>query len=317
MKLYIWGTGCGAGDLADHGLDESQVCAFLDSAPVSDCFLGRPVLRPEAVGNEKIDLILVANRHVEEIAQKAAELGIAADKLIFLKNNWQLCDRNRDYTAAEKILDQSYLDSVRAPQHAVREPLWVQGSPLSPRDLENDYVRTRTLEAICRELEDVPGAAAELASEFLPAVKLGLHKMAQSARNSEANSFMHLNFDSVSASNPFDVEVSYADLKIADGKLPEVSFAAPSFEETNSIQCAFIGNVEAEGADSSDSVYIFAYSPELGKGLLSAPVSRSEQSITLNTPLGWNGTTVHVYGFTVNGTGVASDSCYVGSGSIN
>ena len=162
MKLYIWGTGCGAGDLADHGLDVSQVCAFLDSAPVSDCFLGRPVLRPEAVGNEKIDLILVANRHVEEIAQKAAELGIAADKLIFLKNNWQLCDRNRDYTAAEKILDQSYLDSVRAPQHAVREPLWVQGSPLSPRDLENDYVRTRTLEAICRELEDVPGAAAEL-----------------------------------------------------------------------------------------------------------------------------------------------------------
>lgn len=161
------------------------------------------------------------------------------------------------------------------------------------------------------------GVIVALASEFLPAVKLGLHKMAQSARNSEANSFMHLNFDSVSASNPFDVEVSYADLKIADGKLPEVSFAAPSFEETNSIQCAFIGNVEAEGADSSDSVYLFAYSPELGKGLLSAPVSRSEQSITLNTPLGWNGTTVHVYGFTVNGTGVASDSCYVGSGSIN
>ena len=33
MKLYIWGTGCGAGDLADHGLDVSKICAFLDSAP--------------------------------------------------------------------------------------------------------------------------------------------------------------------------------------------------------------------------------------------------------------------------------------------
>lgn len=161
------------------------------------------------------------------------------------------------------------------------------------------------------------GTTVALASEFLPAVKLGLHKMAQSARNSEANSFMHINFDSVSASNPFDVEVNYADLKIADGKLPEVSFAAPSFEETNCIQCAFVGNSDAEGADSSDSVYLFAYSPELGKGLLSAPVSRSEQSITLDTPLGWNGTTVHVYGFTVNEKGVASDSSYVGSGSIN
>ena len=162
MKLYIWGTGCGAGDLADHGLDVSGVCAFLDSAPVSDSFLGRPVERPEAINPEDIDLILVASRHVEAIAQKAAELGIAADKLVFLRNNWQLTDRNRDYAAAEKILSADYLDSVRRPQHTVRDPLWVQDSPLTPRDLENDYVRMRTLEALCRELGNVPGAAAEL-----------------------------------------------------------------------------------------------------------------------------------------------------------
>ena len=162
MKLYIWGTGCGAGDLADHGLDISQVCAFLDSAPVSDSFLGRPVLRPEEVKNRDIDLILVASRHVDDIAQKAAELGIGADKLVFLKGNWRLTDRNRGYSAAEKILRTDYLDIVRAPQHAVRDPLWVQDSPLTPRDLENDYVRMRTLEALCRELDDVPGAAAEL-----------------------------------------------------------------------------------------------------------------------------------------------------------
>ena len=162
MKLYIWGTGCGAGDLADQGLDLSQVCAFLDSAPVSDSFLGRPVLRPEAVKKEDIDLILVASRHVDEISHRASELGIAAEKLVFLKNNWVLYDRNRDYTGAEKVLDPAYLDSVRAPQHIVRDPLWVSGSPLTSRDLENDYVRVRTLEALCRELDDVPGAAAEL-----------------------------------------------------------------------------------------------------------------------------------------------------------
>ena len=162
MKLYIWGTGCGAGDLADQGLDLSQVCAFLDSAPVSDSFLGRPVLRPEAVKKEDIDLILVASRHVDEISHRASELGIAAEKLVFLKNNWVLYDRNRDYTGAEKVLDPAYLDSVRAPQHIVRDPLWVSDSPLTSRDLENDYVRVRTLEALCRELDDVPGAAAEL-----------------------------------------------------------------------------------------------------------------------------------------------------------
>ena len=164
MKLYIWGTGCGAGDLADHGLDVSKVCAFLDSAPASDSFLGRPVLRPEEVPNDDVDLILVASRYVDDIARKAVELGVNTEKLIFLKNNWQLCDRNRDYTAAEKILDPSYLDSIRAPQYAVREPLWVSESPLTARDLENDYVRMRTLEALCRELGNVPGAAAETTS---------------------------------------------------------------------------------------------------------------------------------------------------------
>ena len=162
MKLYIWGTGCGAGDLADHGPDISQVCAFLDSAPVSDSFLGCPVLRPEEIRNEDVDLILVASRDAEGIAQKAAALGFDENKLVFLRNNWALTDRNRDYTEVEKLIDSVYLDAVKAPQHAVREPLWVSESPLTPRDLENDYVRVRTLEALCRELEDVPGAAAEL-----------------------------------------------------------------------------------------------------------------------------------------------------------
>ena len=162
MKLYIWGTGCGAGDLADQWLDLSQICAFLDSAPVSDSFLGRPVLRPEEVKSEDIGLILVASRHADDIAAKAAALGIDADKLIFLKNNWQLTDRNRNYADAETVLDPVYLNSVRAPQHLVREPLWVSDSPLSSRDLENDYVRMRTLEALCRELDGIPGAVAEL-----------------------------------------------------------------------------------------------------------------------------------------------------------
>ena len=30
MKIYVWGTGCGAGDLVDRGLDAEKVSAFLD-----------------------------------------------------------------------------------------------------------------------------------------------------------------------------------------------------------------------------------------------------------------------------------------------
>ena len=46
MKLYIWGTGCGAGDLVDRWFDAAEIEAFIDSQPSGASFLGRRVLRP-------------------------------------------------------------------------------------------------------------------------------------------------------------------------------------------------------------------------------------------------------------------------------
>ena len=161
MKLYIWGTGCGAGDLVDRRLDPASVTAFLDSDPVCDRFLGRPVLRPEQFEDSPDALILVESHHTEEIARRAASCGIAPEKLIFVKNNWLLSDRNADCPGAED-LPAPLLEELRRRPRLVREPLWANGGALSERDLEGDYVRVRTLEAICRELDDVPGAAAEL-----------------------------------------------------------------------------------------------------------------------------------------------------------
>lgn len=164
MDLYVWGTGCGAGDLLDHALDVSLVTAFVDSEPISDSFFGRPVLRPEELRGRDVDLIIVASRRSDEIAAKASELGVREEKLFFARDNWRLFDRNRDYAAVEGLLSEDFLASLRTPQRAVREALWAQEkkSALSNRDLENDYVRVRTLEAICRRLVTVPGAAAEL-----------------------------------------------------------------------------------------------------------------------------------------------------------
>lgn len=162
MKLYVWGTGCGAGDLIDRGLDPEGVTAFLDGDSRGGSFLGRPVLPPEALRGQDFDLILVASRQAESIERQARELGFPAEKLLFLKNNWTLRDRNLAYDKAASLLPEELLTELRRPQHAVREPLWLKDSPLPERDLENDYVRLRTLEALCRRLTDVPGAAAEL-----------------------------------------------------------------------------------------------------------------------------------------------------------
>ena len=54
MKLYVWGTGCAAGDLIDAGLAIERVRAFLDSDARGGSFLGRPVLRPEALDRKSV-----------------------------------------------------------------------------------------------------------------------------------------------------------------------------------------------------------------------------------------------------------------------
>ena len=162
MRVYVWGTGCAAGDLVDAGLAAEQIMAFVDSSPGMSMFLGRPVLLPEALRGEIDALILVASRHTEEIARQAKELGLRAEQLLFLKSNWTIQDRNLSYDAAEGILPRKMLDALRKPQHAVREPLCLGESVLTEQDLGNDYVRMRSLELICRELASVPGAAAEL-----------------------------------------------------------------------------------------------------------------------------------------------------------
>ena len=161
MKIYVWGTGCAAGDLIDMGLAVERVTAFLDSEAHGG-FLGRPVLRPEAVDTDGEYLVLVASRRAQEIVRQAAACGIGEDRLLFLRNNWTLTDRNTDYGKARDLLPSSLLASLQTPPRVIRPLSSTPDSPLTERDLEGDYVRVRTLELLCAGLKDVPGAAAEL-----------------------------------------------------------------------------------------------------------------------------------------------------------
>ena len=162
MKLYVWGTGCAAGDLIDSGLAAERVTAFLDSETRGGSFLGRPVLRPEAADTDGEYLVLVAGRRAEEIARQAAACGIREDRLLFLRDNWVVTDRNADYGRVRQLLPPALLASLQSPPRAIRPLPPTPGSPLTERDLEGDYVRVRTLELLCAGLGNVPGAAAEL-----------------------------------------------------------------------------------------------------------------------------------------------------------
>lgn len=162
MGIYVWGTGCGASELLEAGLELNQIAAFVDSFPMGENFLGKPVLLPEQLPVSDCALLIITARHAEAIGKKCAELGIPAEKCLFLKNNMVLTDRNALCTRAKELLEQELLSKLLPGQHVIPTPAQLADSALEERDISNDYVRLATLELLCRRLETVTGAAAEL-----------------------------------------------------------------------------------------------------------------------------------------------------------
>lgn len=162
MSVYVWGTGCGASELIEAGMELSRITAFVDSYPMGDSFLGRPVLLPEQLPKEDCDLLIITARHADVIASRCAELGIPAEKCLFLKNNTVLTDRNVHCTRAGELLGDVLLKKLLPVQRVVPTPAQLADGALPEREMSNDYVRLATLELLCRRLDSVPGAAAEL-----------------------------------------------------------------------------------------------------------------------------------------------------------
>lgn len=162
MGIYVWGTGCGASELIEQGLALERIEAFVDSFPCGVSFLGKPVLLPEELEIGKCELLIVTTRHADAVAERCACLGIPEKKLLFLKNNHVLSDRNSGCVVAETVLGRELLDRLLPKHRIVPTPAQLSRSGLQERELSNDYVRLATLELLCRRLEQVPGAAAEL-----------------------------------------------------------------------------------------------------------------------------------------------------------
>ena len=161
MKIYVYGTGCGAGELTDSALRPERIEAFVEREG-GGSFLGRPVIALEELAGRDFDLLIVAGRDAERIEREAGRLGLDADKLLFLKNHMRLTDRNRCYDAARAVLGDAFADRLLGSEKLIRVPLWTETERIAGEGADNDYVRLKTLEAICLRLGSVPGAAAEL-----------------------------------------------------------------------------------------------------------------------------------------------------------
>ena len=162
MKLYVWGTGCGAGELQSSGIDLKTIHAFIDSYPSGSGFMGKPVLLPEDVRRDEEYFIIVTARQSGEIAARCGEIGLDLSCVLFLKNHYGLSDLNRSYATAEKLLGAEAVEKLRQQVRIVRAPEWTDSPLLGEKDLENDWVRVASLVQAARRLEGVKGAAAEL-----------------------------------------------------------------------------------------------------------------------------------------------------------
>ena len=162
MGIYIWGTGCGAGDFIEQGFAPERAAAFVDSTPGVREFLGRPVIAPEELDSSDVELMVVASRHAAPIRKRCMSLGIPSERLFFLKNHYHLQNLNENSALAERLLGKDLVEKTRQSCRIVRVPMGCPDGALEEKDLDNDYVRLKTLELICARVAEVPGAAAEL-----------------------------------------------------------------------------------------------------------------------------------------------------------
>lgn len=161
MGIYVWGTGCGASELMGAGLSPERVTAFVDSFPVGNRFLGKPVILPEDLDIADCDLLVVTTRQTDAIEARCRQLGIPEETVLYLKNSCVLTDRNAACTRAN-LLGEAVLTRLFPRPHLITTPAQLCHSRLTEDTLRGDYVRLATLELLVRNLQDVPGSAAEL-----------------------------------------------------------------------------------------------------------------------------------------------------------
>lgn len=176
-------------------------------------------------------------------------------------------------------------------------------------------IRYPNTEAQQRERDWFVGMV-RFASAARPALKLGMARHAHDAGMTEGNFFVLMNKGHFVRDNG-QVTVDYPQLKLAYGSAADVYFREARFEENETVTVDFEKNALSLRASADDSVYLFAYAPGLGAGLLSAPAARRAKKVSVRLPERWSGQEVHLYGFVVDKEGRPSTSTYIGVGRVN
>lgn len=149
------------------------------------------------------------------------------------------------------------------------------------------------------------------------ALNVAMHSICRSMSTTVYGWCVKKNWEAVSASSPDDVTINWGVVKVSEGNCDKVTFGAVDWGATShlTLTATFSGNVSSTN-NANDEVYLLAIVPELNQSILSSPAVRSAGTVSITCPVGWNGMTVHLYGFVVSkaaeSMGNPSDSSYVG-----
>ena len=159
-----------------------------------------------------------------------------------------------------------------------------------------------------------------LAGKMKAALRKGLHALSLAEHITECNYFVKYNKQCFSLGADGLLAVDWEQLTVSAGELAAPLFgegqtsltSSTSLTSTTSLTVPFAPCAEGERASGDDEVYLWAWCPEAGEGVLSAPAWRRSGSVGLDLPERWQGKAVHLYAFAVDYHGEASPTVYLG-----
>jgi O-methyltransferase len=163
MRILIFGTGSGLGDLLSILPPEVEVVGLLDNNTRKQGTLvhDKPVYAPQAIGDLKFDRIVVSPREGAAIRNQLVDLGVQREKILLFYSTYDAALRkyvNQDTDAINRDLGLNL-----HPLSLCTMQMW----PLVDLDLqptEDDYCRAMAIRLASQRIlaRNTPGAIAEL-----------------------------------------------------------------------------------------------------------------------------------------------------------
>ena len=167
---------------------------------------------------------------------------------------------------------------------------------------------------------------SSLAAALSKAVLYGYAGVSSGTKVPQRCAFIRENYGGhlVEVTLPDGISVDYTLMQVSKGSHMEASFGSPQFDEPLTVKVEFSYEVIPDFSKATDKVYLVVYNPEEGRCVMAQGLA-SDRKVSCVVPNAWNGETVHVYAFVIDGDveglptdpSQVSNSHYIGNGSIN